>query len=340
MNLLNVSSVDMLQGYIDNVNVILGGTESDLATLMGVGVGSIAKAGVDQNAYADTKVANVDLTQVALNTTAITTLVGTTAIPGSIKVQGGVQATATLASVDATIVPIETAVQTLESAVAVLNGDATVIGSVAKTISDVVSAAPANLDTFGEIAAELSTISSAQVTTASTIATNKAVNDTAILNNTTKVNGFFDSNELMSATTAAKDGADIIAEFDAEINASPNRMRSINNLSEAHMHPQFVRTNLELISNVDLEAYVALNATEYISADIVVAGGKIVLDPKVNKSAVQEFRIKYVSSGITSYDEVAIVENVTVPGEFIVNDRVAGDLDGTTLSVVYAIIKV
>lgn len=332
MRLLNLTSISELPAFIGTTNNRLTTAETNILAINGTGPGSISKFKVDAKAYADGIVGGVDLSQVATNQVAISGLLKPAFVgfPTSLTayVNGDKMATNTLNTAKVNTLVDRTNVAGAD--IATLNGDITVIGSIDKAVADVVGTAPVELDTFSEIQAQLDAGQTLHDSMLGTSNDNRAAFNASLIAldslMATKKADFIANNVTrlasLDATIATKNTEYITAQ-DALF------LKRSNNLSDL-ANPAAARATIGVGGFTEITDYVRAIKPVFKEENFVVATGRITLPSNITNAHVQSIRILY--NGGTSFDDITV--NVAA-GIATVHDTVAGDLDGTTVTVRY-----
>jgi len=343
MRLLRITSVQGLPAFIGNSNTRLTTIEGSLSIINGDDAteGSINKAKADSNAYADSKVNDVDLSQVETNRLAIATLNAPVDGDGN-PVDGSVIKIATdlitpvKTDLDSEISAVDAKATTNATDIATLNGDSDTVGSIKHEVKSIVGTAPETLDTFGEIDDALQDVDDTYAAMAVVIADNKTAAENSVADLNTKITDARNDFDSAIADEKTRVNDKIIADIGASEATADTKYFQVGNLLaelDTDDKRSSARSNLDVMSTGETLSYANSIAPTFKDESITVDSNLITLPDVVDIQHV--FSIRLLSSD-SSFDEIAIVKGEN-PGEFVVNDEEDGDLDGIAVQVAYVI---
>jgi len=339
MLLLRTSSIFGLQTSLDGLSASNTSNAAAISILNGDATikGSIAEAQALSKTYADSKVGNIDLSQVAANKTAIATLNGDDKVVGSVaKAQSDIEA-ADVVKIDAEKASfVSTELSAVQGRLDILEGDATVDGSLEHAVAGIMGGTvPAELDTLKEIGDRLLTEEGSLAALVSTVASNKTANDTAIAQLNTDIGT---QKDAIIADNVTK-----MDTVDAKVQAGIKSVLTQANADYFNVTDAFADTTdaqkatiisqLDAITKAELPTLMGDYSPLYKREMVAVTAGEITLDYRVSPAHVTGIEIVYPDG---SYDDLLVVAG-SAAGKFTVNTGTAGDLDGTSVQVEYVI---
>jgi hypothetical protein len=338
MKLLRITSIAGLGAVLADHNTRITNNAGAITTINGDAdtPGSILNGIATANTYTDNAIGNIDLSQVALNQTAIALLNDADTVDGSVAKAVKDAKTAVEAQVVTEVATLQTGITANTDAITVLNGDSTVVGSVKKAIADVVGAAPETLDTFAEIATKLADQDNLYTALVTTIANNKTLAENNLADHITNYNTYqttvadrFVSERAAVDTYIASEIATLVTASDAKYFQVTNLFNEITTAENRAT----ARANIGAVSEAEVVTLVNSKRTLHRLENVAVASGKIVLDGRVGIEHIDHINRVYLGN---EFDTLPSTPNGTA-GEYTVFANVAGDLDGETVEVKYVI---
>lgn len=299
--------------------------------------GSVANQMRLNNLYTDSLIANVDLSQVETNRTDLETINGGFQNGGTLITAVIGVTTDTNAYTTTSLVPASDANTANEDALTVLNSDSTVVGSVNHSISLVIGSAPEPLNTLRELSEELAAHDDVHDTINATIATNLSDSLAAIAAQRTIFDARVIAVEQTFVDNLASAYTTIEGSFDTKLINTDAKYLQIHNLFAEYAgnvsQQSECRDNIGAIGSTQVTDYITANAPVFKAENHTVAANIITLDTRVAAKHIDYIIINYPNS---EYDTLPVVAGAN-PGEFVINDSAANDLDTSVVNVHYVL---
>lgn len=338
MKLRRISSVAGLTGALLTLNTNADANTTALNTINGDAAtpGSIANALAAANTYTDTAIGNIDLSQVETNRVALETLYGDKTTVGSVAKSIDDCKVALVAEWDAEVAVKQAEIDANTAAITTLNADAATPGSIAKAVADIVGGAPAELDTLKEVADLISAQGSAHTAFIAAMAADKTTAENALAAHIAAANTAHQAIlDRFVTERGITDAAIATAVTDYNTVAEGKFFQIANLFSEITLDADktTARANLGAISTTEATQLINDNKFLHNLDSAVVAGGKVVLDSRVATAHVDYVHIVHPGG---EFDDVGVINGAN-PGEFLIQDVIANDLDGETYEVKYVV---